>query len=194
MDPQCFEGSLLVFGSDDEIVIGLPGFDMCGHRGHGGMAPSRSRTDPGESATAGKGKGKASSSGPFAGKGPALQALGQGPASENAGIPLWQVEDWLAPETMVEGKVHAYRNDLPGPNPCAGWVLLGDGGPDVYFKPGQLDRTLAEFLEQDPQGSELIHRGARLMIEYRNNGHERRAKGWVQFVPEKGSDDVPPHQ
>ena len=76
------------------------------------------------------------------------------------------------------GRVHAYRDDLPGPNPRAGWVLLNDGGPDVYFKPQQLDRTLAQFLDQ----GELINKRARLTIEYRNNGHERRAKGWVRSV------------
>ena len=65
---------------------------------------------------------------------------------------------------------------------------MNDGGPDVYFKPQQLDRTLAQLLEQGA----LIHTGARVTIEYRRNGRERRAKGWVQFAEEDQVDKDSP--
>ena len=61
---------------------------------------------------------------------------------------------------------------------------MDDGGPDVYFQPKQLDEVLAQYLAQ---GS-LVHNRARLMIEYRDNGHERRARGGLQFVAEEPGD------
>ena len=62
---------------------------------------------------------------------------------------------------------------------------MGDGGSDVYFQPKQLDDALVQELAQGT----LVHNRVRLMIEYRGNGHERRARGMLQFVAEEPGDD-----
>ena len=55
---------------------------------------------------------------------------------------------------------------------------MGDGGPDVYFQPNQLDPTLADLLAQD----DLLHTRVCVRVCYRDNGHHRYARGTVLFV------------
>ena len=128
------------------------------------------------------------------GKGPAVQALGNAATHRDDATPLWELKGWTGPGTEVFGRIHDFRDDLDGSNPQAGWIRLGDGGPDIYFKPRQLDRAPSELLEQDRTGSQLRHCGVQFTLEYRRNGHHRHAKGTVHFRPEAGDDVVTPHQ
>ena len=179
-----------VFGSGNDVVIGLPGFDMPGRRGHGGDAPSRTPDDAWGFSASGTGNEWASYRGPASGKGSgkghAVQALGDGPVHRDEATPLWDLKGWTAPGTDVVGRINAFRGDLDGSNPQAGWIWLADEGPDVYFKPKQLDRALSEFLAQDPTGRQLINRGVQFTLEYRRNGHHRHARGTIHFRPESG--------
>ena len=99
------------------------------------------------------------------------------------GTPLWKTKGWTEPGTWAEGRIIAFREQPSHKaKSAAGWIMLSDDGPEVYFRPEQLDAPLADLLRQ----GRLLHTRVGVKVYYRPNGHHRFTRETVQYVEEKG--------
>ena len=91
---------------------------------------------------------------------------------------------WLEQGSWAEGRVIAYR-EQPSvkAKSAAGWIMLADNGPELYFRPDQLDAPLADLLRRD----RLLYTWVGVKVYYRDNGHHRYTRDTVQYVEEAGN-------
>ena len=96
---------------------------------------------------------------------------------------------WLEPGTWAEGRVVSYREQPSATaKSAAGWIMVTDDGPEVYFRPDQLDAPLADLLKQ----GQLLYTWVGVKVLYRDNGHHRYTRDTVRFLEGDGQGGARP--
>ena len=95
---------------------------------------------------------------------------------------MWETKGWTEPGTWAEGRVSVYmEKPSPTAKSPAGWIRMRDQGPDVYFRPQDLDAALCELLRK----GRIQHTRVNARVYYRTNGRDRWTRE-VQFLEEEG--------